>query len=148
MGTVLLKAVSSGNQVEITVKEDGRGMDYKKLIAKALEKNIIDNENISEREAFQLILKPGFSTAETITDVSGRGVGMDVVSSTLKDLGGDLVIDSQLGGGSSFTACLPASIAIIDSFVISNADQFYIVPRMDVEEVLDLKSVDISYITP
>lgn len=141
IGTITLKAKSNGNQVEISVQEDGCGMDHEKLIAKALEKNLIPDKNITRKEALQLILKPGFSTAEKVTDVSGRGVGMDVVSSTIGELGGSLVIDSTFGFGSTFTTILPASVAIVDSFIIKNENDFYVIPRMEVVEVLELSEL-------
>lgn len=139
---VYLKAISNGHNVEISVSEDGRGMNHHKIINKAFEKGLIASKNIAKSEALRLIMKPGFSTAENITDISGRGVGMDVVASTLDELGGTLIIDSELGYGSSFTACLPTSVAIIDSFIVKSDDQLYVVPRMDVIEVIELRSYD------
>lgn len=144
---VTLSAKTNGSQVTITVAEDGRGMNPEILINKAFEKGLITHKNLTAKEAYQLILKPGFSTKDVVSDLSGRGVGMDVVATTLADLGGSLDIESSIGNGSKFTAMLPASIAIVDSFVVESVSSFFVVPQMDVIEVLELDDCQLTRVS-
>lgn len=138
-GTLRLSARSSGNSVVISVSEDGRGLDANKIRKKALEKGLIQpTDNLSQKDLVNLILQPGFSTAEKVTDISGRGVGMDVVSSAIKELGGDLSIDTQVGRGTTFSITLPASIAIIETFIIEIGTEKFAVPKRDAAAVIEL----------
>ena len=118
MGTVLLSAYHEGNHVVIEIKDDGAGMDPDKLKRKAMEKGVItldEANNMDDKQAYGLIFKPGFSTAEKITNISGRGVGMDVVKRSIDALRGSVIIRSEEGKGSEFLIRIPLTLAIIDA---------------------------------
>lgn len=136
-GTVTLKAFHQGGNIVIQIKDDGNGLDRKRILAKAVEKGLVRAEDqLSDSEVFNLIWAPGFSTAEVITDVSGRGVGMDVVRRNIEKLRGKVEIQSKLGEGSTFSIYLPLTLAIIDGLLIGVGEQRYIVPTLLVRESL------------
>lgn len=133
--TVNLAARYQGGNVLIEVKDDGRGLSRDKILSKALERGVIQSaENMSDEEIWQLIFEPGFSTAETVTDVSGRGVGMDVVRRNIHSLGGSIRIDSTPGEGSVFTVSLPLTLAILDGMAIAAMGNTYIIPILSIIE--------------
>jgi two-component system chemotaxis sensor kinase CheA len=134
-GTVQLRAFHQGGNIVIEIKDDGAGLNKERLVAKAIEKGIIKaGEQLSEKEIFNLIFAPGFSTAAVITDISGRGVGMDVVRKNIDKLRGKIDISSTLGHGSVFTISLPLTLAIIDGLVVSVGTERYILPTLSVRE--------------
>ncbi|MGZ3773348.1 MAG: chemotaxis protein CheA [Pseudobdellovibrionaceae bacterium] len=144
-GTVSIHARQDTFGVELIIRDDGKGLSAQKIHAKAVEKGLISKDRkISEREIFGLILLPGFSTAEKITDVSGRGVGMDVVKRTLEDLNGSIDINSELGKGTQFTITLPTSVSIIDALLITLAGNNYVVPVGAIEEVINFEEGEID----
>lgn len=145
-GTITLDAEQEGNNIVLTISDDGRGMDPEKLKAKALEKGLISNEQamqMPEREVFQLIFAPGFSTAAKVSNVSGRGVGMDVVRTNIQELKGMVDINSELGIGSTFIVKLPLTLAIIQGLLVKVQKETYAIPLSAVVEVvaIDIKSV-------
>ncbi len=138
-GTINLEAFHRGGSIFIEVSDDGKGLDPEILKAKALERGLItEDDNLSDRQAYELIMAPGFSTAEAVTDVSGRGVGMDVVRKNIQALGGNIEIRSELGKGSTISISLPLTLAILDGQTISVGDETYIVPLVSIIESLNV----------
>ncbi|HPG37954.1 MAG TPA: chemotaxis protein CheW [bacterium] len=134
VGTIKMSAYHSGGSVMIKIEDDGRGLNREKILKKAIEKGIIDNEkNLSENDVYNLIFAPGFSTAEKVTDVSGRGVGLDVVKKNIEQLHGRIDIDTIAGMGCSFTLSFPLTIAIIDGMLVKIGEEFYIIPIIDIQ---------------
>ncbi len=142
-GTVKLNAYHQGGNVVIEVVDDGKGLDPDMLKQKAIEKGILtpsDAEHLSRDHVFDLIFQPGFSTAKEISDVSGRGVGMDVVKRNIQSLNGAIDIKSELGFGSKLTIRLPLTLAILDGQLVRVANQTYIFPIVSIVESLQCKS--------
>ncbi len=145
-GTIWLKAYNEGNMIVIEIKDDGRGMDPEILKQKAIEKGIItpqEAENMSDKEAFMLIFKPGFSTAAKITNVSGRGVGMDVVKTNIEKLNGIIEVDSIPGKGSTFKLKIPLTLAIIQALLVASQEDLFAVPLSNVIETVRIVEEDI-----
>jgi two-component system chemotaxis sensor kinase CheA len=145
-GTVVLEARHSGSSVVIEVRDDGRGMDPEALRASALRKGVIDAaraETMTDAEALELVLMPGFSTAETTTDISGRGVGMDAVRARILSLGGSVEITSVPGEGTTFTVRLPLTLAIIGALLVRAAEEVYAVPIEAIEEIVEVPSSEV-----
>ncbi|MDL1982415.1 MAG: chemotaxis protein CheW, partial [Deltaproteobacteria bacterium] len=144
-GTVHLSAYHSAGSVVVEIKDDGKGLDREKLIAKAIERGVIsDGNSLSDREVFNLIFEPGFSTAEVVSDVSGRGVGMDVVKRNIETLRGQVEIQSESGKGSVFKMRLPLTLAIIDGMVIRVGREIYVVPTSSIVRSLRPDPKDLS----
>jgi two-component system chemotaxis sensor kinase CheA len=138
-GTIRLNAFHQGNQVVIEVSDDGRGIDRSKVVAKAIERGIVTAEEanrMSEGEQLALIFHPGLSTADHITEISGRGVGMDVVKTVLDRLKGSVGIVSKLGEGTTFQLKVPLTLAIIKALLFRVADRLYAVPLGTVLEIM------------
>jgi two-component system, chemotaxis family, sensor kinase CheA len=133
-GTITLSASHQGGSIVIEVKDDGRGLSRDKLIKKAREKGIDAPDTMSDKEAWDLIFAPGFSTADVVTDVSGRGVGMDVVKKNITSLGGTVDIDSAEGYGMRVSVRLPLTLAIMDGMSVGVGDEVYILPLSSVVE--------------
>jgi len=133
-GTITLVASHQGGSIVIEVRDDGRGLSRQKLLAKARERGIDAPDSLSDQEVYALIFAPGFSTAEQVTDVSGRGVGMDVVKKNITALGGTVEIDSAEGHGMSVKVRLPLTLAIMDGMSIGVGDECYILPLASVVE--------------
>jgi two-component system chemotaxis sensor kinase CheA len=130
-----LAAFHAGGSVHIQISDDGKGLDPEKLIAKAVEKGIISaNQRLSNEEAYQLIFAAGFSTAAVVTDISGRGVGMDVVRRNVESLRGRIRIRSEVGRGSTFTIELPLTLAIIDGIQVRVGRENFIIPSLSIVE--------------
>ena len=145
-GTVQLKAYNEGNHIVVEITDDGKGLDPNMLKAKAIEKNLIterEADQMTDKEAYALIFKPGFSTAAKITNVSGRGVGMDVVKTNIEKLNGIIEIDSELGKGSSFKLKIPLTLAIIQSLLVGTQEEFYAIPLASVLETVRVPIDDI-----
>ncbi|MBW8350515.1 chemotaxis protein CheA [Bacillus sp. IITD106] len=145
-GTIQLKAYHSGNHVFIEIEDDGAGINRNKIIDKAISKGIITQNEASEltdTEAFELIMAPGFSTAETISDISGRGVGLDVVKSKIQSLGGNVSINSVEGKGSTFSIQLPLTLSIISAMLIEIGPEKYAIPLSSIIETAIIKKSEI-----
>ncbi|MCF8006249.1 MAG: chemotaxis protein CheA [Methylovulum sp.] len=138
-GTIELKAYHRGGHIVIEIIDDGHGMDKNKLIAKAVEKGLIDDSSVlTDKQAYELIFLPGFSTAEKLTDISGRGVGMDVVRRNIEALGGNIEISSELGHGTTIAIHLPLTLAILDGQSVAVGDETYIVPLVSIIESINI----------
>jgi len=132
-GTVRIAAYHSAGSVVVEISDDGKGLDREVLLAKARERGLIgDTGDFSDREVFNLIFEPGFSTAQVVTDVSGRGVGMDVVKKNIEQLHGTVEIKSEKGAGSVFRMSLPLTLAIIDGMVIRVGRETYVIPTVSI----------------
>lgn len=139
-GTIELKAFHLGGNIVIEIHDDGRGIDPDRILRKAVDKGFIDEETkLSETEIYELIFQAGFSTAEKVSDVSGRGVGMDVVRRNINELGGFIEIESEIGRGSRFVIRLPLTLAILDGQTIAVGDEVYIVPLLSIVESIQVK---------
>jgi len=135
LGTIRLSASHQRGGIVIAIQDDGKGLDHDRLLAKARERGLIKPDaNLTEEETFALIFAPGFSTAEKVTDVSGRGVGMDVVRRNIEKLRGKVEIHSIAGQGTTFTIVLPLTLAIIDGMLVGVGDDRYIIPTLSVRE--------------
>lgn len=146
-GTVNLKAYPEGNNVVIEVDDDGNGIDPKKIINKVISKGLMTEkeiESLTEKEVLNLLFMPGFSTAEKVTDLSGRGVGLDVVKSKIASLGGTVDILSSVGQGSKFIIRLPLTLAIIQALMVYLDDEKYALPLNNISEITTIKSDSIS----
>lgn len=143
-GTVTLSAAHQGGSILIEVKDDGRGLNKEKLVAKAREKGIEVADNITDAEAWMLIFAPGFSTAEVVTDVSGRGVGMDVVKKNIAALNGTVEIESREGIGMKVIVRLPLTLAIMDGMSVRVSNEVYILPLSSVVESFQVKPDEIN----
>ena len=137
-GQVRLSAYHSGGSIRIEISDDGKGLDAKKLIERAREKGLLEEGQVlSDEEAFMLIFAPGFSTAEVVTDVSGRGVGMDVVRKNIDAMRGRVSIESTLGKGSTFTIQLPLTLAIMEGIETVIGEEQFIIPSLSIVEFLN-----------
>lgn len=139
-GTITLVASHQGGSIVIEVRDDGRGLNREKLIKKAREKGIDAPDSMTDAECWSLIFAPGFSTAEQVTDVSGRGVGMDVVKKNITSLGGTVEIDSAEGYGMKVSVRLPLTLAIMDGMSVGVGDECYILPLSSVVESFQVQS--------
>ncbi len=145
LGTVTLGAEHSGDSVLITIRDDGKGLDPDVIRVKAEEKGLIAaNAELTDKEIFAQIFAPGFSTAATVTSVSGRGVGMDVVKRGIEGLRGAIDIDSQVGAGTTITLRIPLTLAIIESLLVKISDHHFVLPLAAVEECVELSREDVA----
>jgi two-component system chemotaxis sensor kinase CheA len=140
-GTVHLEAFHRGSAIVIDVSDDGRGLDEQRILAKARERGLVaPNETPGADEIANLIFLPGFSTAEQTTDLSGRGVGMDVVRRNIKELGGTIEVRSTRGAGTRFTIRLPLTLAIVDGQTVAVGNEIYIVSLVTIIESMQLRA--------
>jgi len=147
-GLLHLNAFHQGGNIIIEITDDGAGLNDEKILNKARERGLVaPNEELSAEKIHELIFLPGFSTADTVTDVSGRGVGMDVVRKNITSLGGSVDVVSKQGQGSTFTIRLPLTLAIMDGQTIRVADQNYILPLISISESLEIKNSDIKRVS-
>ncbi|MBF0199191.1 MAG: chemotaxis protein CheA [Planctomycetes bacterium] len=143
-GHVLLKAFHKGGNIVIQIKDDGKGIDREVILKKAIEKGLANStQEYTDNEVFQFLFAPGFSTAKEVTDVSGRGVGMDVVRKNIENLRGRIDIESVKGQGTTFSIHLPLTLAIIDGMVISVANNRYIIPTIAIDQTFGVNDQDI-----
>ncbi len=141
-GRLLLRAFHEGGQVNIEITDDGAGLDYERIRAKAIEKNLVSREQaarLSEREIANLIFLPGFSTAERVTNVSGRGVGMDVVKTNIEKIGGAVDVHSKPGQGSTVRMKIPLTLAIIPALIVTSGGDRYAIPQVSLLELVRLE---------
>jgi two-component system chemotaxis sensor kinase CheA len=146
-GTVKLKAYHDGNDIVIEIEDDGKGIDVEALKEKALEKNLISKiaaEKMTDKEAFNMIFLPGFSTAKVVTEVSGRGVGMDVVKTNIEKLKGIIEINSVKGIGTSVKLKLPLTLEIIQALIVGVYGEFFSIPLTATQEILNVKNANIK----
>ena len=149
VGTIQLNAYQDGNNVTIEVIDDGAGIDVEKVKASALKKGTITEEQaemMTEKEAIDLLFRPAFSTSEKITDVSGRGVGLDVVKNKIEGLGGDVEVSTKLGEGTKFTVRLPLTLAIIQALMVEVRQEKYAIPLNSIVTIEDVAANDIKYV--
>lgn len=139
-GTIVLDAYHQGGSIVIEINDDGGGIDREAVFNKALEKGIVDaNTTLTDSQVFDLIFEPGFSTAKELSDISGRGVGMDVVKKNIQALGGRIQVESEPGEGSTFKVNLPLTLAILDGQLVKVGSETYIVPLITIVESLQTK---------
>lgn len=146
-GTITLRAAHQGGSIIIEVSDDGAGLNRERILAKAKERAMPVSEGMSDSEVWQLIFAPGFSTATVITDVSGRGVGMDVVKKNIESIGGRVEVTSRRGLGSTVFIRLPLTLAILDGLSVAVGDQIYIIPLGFIIESFQPKSGDLNEIS-
>lgn len=147
-GTVQLKAYHSGNHVFIEVKDDGAGINKDGVLKKAIERGIVNPataDNLSDKQIFELLFASGFSTAEVITDISGRGVGLDVVKNKIESLGGSVSVDSVRGEGTTFLIQLPLTLSIISAMLVQVENEKYAVPLSSIIETAVFRKEDIMF---
>jgi two-component system, chemotaxis family, sensor kinase CheA len=143
-GHVSLSAIHSGAHVLIEITDDGKGLDKDAILVKAIEKGLVSpNSDISDKEILHLIFAPGFSTAASVTNVSGRGVGMDAAKKAIDSLGGSIDVSSEKGKGTSVTIKLPLTLAIVEGLLVHIADDHFVLPLSIVEECMELTRDDI-----
>ena len=145
-GTIKLKAYNEGNQIVIQIDDDGKGLDAEMLKAKSVEKGLItlsEADSMSDKEAFGLIFKPGFSTAATVTNVSGRGVGMDVVKTNIEKVNGMIDIESEVGVGTTMKLKIPLTLAIIQALLVGVQEEHYAIPLASVLETVRISKDEI-----
>lgn len=149
VGSIWLDAYQDGNNVVIEVRDNGGGIDIEKVKAKAIEKGAITSEQaetMTKKEVIDLLFRPSFSTAEKISDVSGRGVGLDVVKTKIEKLGGDIECKTTLGEGSNFIIRLPLTLAIIQALMVELGDEKYAIPLGCIQTIEDVAYSDIKYV--
>lgn len=149
VGTIFLNAYQDGNNVVIEVGDDGNGIDVENVRKKAIEKGTITPEQaevMTDKDIIDLLFRPSFSTSEKITDVSGRGVGLDVVKSKIEALGGDVEVKTKLGEGSTFIVRLPLTLAIIQALMVKLGDEQYAISLGSIETLEDITKSDIKYV--
>lgn len=142
-GTVHIKAYNESGQVTIEIVDDGRGLDREKIGKKAIEKEVITQEKyekMSDTQVFNLIFAPGFSTAEKITNISGRGVGMDVVKTNIEKIGGSVIVTSELGVGTTFKLRIPLTLAIVPALIIKTDNESFAIPQLNLVELVRLET--------
>lgn len=147
VGRVELVALNSGNHVFIEISDDGNGIDRDKILKKAMDKGIVDAftaENMTDTQVFDLLFHSGFSTAEKISDVSGRGVGLDVVKTKIESLGGRVVVQSTLGQGTKFSIQLPLTLSILPAMLVQVAEEKYAIPLSSIIETAIIRKQDIK----
>ncbi len=146
-GTIILRAFHQDGQINISITDDGRGIDHHKIGQKALKNNLVTEAELnrmSPQEMVNLIFLPGFSTAETISEVSGRGVGMDVVKTNITKLGGHIHTDTEIGKGTTFTLRLPLTLAIIPSLIVGVSNQRFAMPQINLVELVCIRATEIA----
>jgi two-component system chemotaxis sensor kinase CheA len=149
VGSIFLDAYQDGNNVVIEVRDDGAGIHVEKIKKKAIEKGVITEEQaqrMADKDFIDILFQPSFSTAEKVTDVSGRGVGLDVVKTKIEALGGEIEAKTKLGEGSNFIIRLPLTLAIIQSLMVIIGDEKYALPLGSIQTVEDVLTTDIKTI--
>lgn len=143
-GKVMLRAYNNGNNVVVTVADDGKGLDRTKIFNKAVERGLLSaDDTVTDKQIYECILLPGFSTKEQVTEFSGRGVGMDVVKSNIESIGGSILLDSKPNEGTTFTIKIPLTLAIIDGMSVAVGDMSFIIPMVSVQEAIRCKAEDV-----
>ncbi len=139
-GEVQVEVRQEGNELVVMLKDDGKGLNMDRIRAKALERGLIEaGQDVADRDLMQVIFEPGFSTASAVTQISGRGIGMDVVKNEIGNLGGRIDVDSVLGQGTSFTIHLPLTLAVTQVLLVKSSERLYAIPSVMIEQVQELK---------
>jgi two-component system chemotaxis sensor kinase CheA len=149
VGSIFLDAYQEGNNVIIEVRDDGNGIDVEAVKAKGIERGVITEEqaeNMTDKEIVGLLFLPSFSTAKQVTDVSGRGVGLDVVKAKIESLSGEVDVKTKLGEGSTFTIRLPLSLAIIQALMVVVGGEKYAISLGSIQTIEDISPSDIRYV--
>ena len=147
VGTIKLSALQEGDRIIISIEDDGKGLDPEAIKNKAIQKGLIkpeQAENMDDKDIYELIFLPGFSTAEQVSDLSGRGVGMDVVASTVNSLRGSIEVDSEKGHGTKITMKLPLTVAIIRTLMVGSNDRVFAIPIFSVSEIIQYNPENIK----
>ncbi|WP_061215923.1 chemotaxis protein CheW [Leptospira santarosai] len=147
VGTLELNSYQGGSNIMVEIRDDGRGLDSEKILSKAIEKGLVgaaEASNLSEQEIFQFIFQAGFSTADKITDISGRGVGMNVVNNLIQEFKGKIIINSVKGQGTSFVLSFPQALAIIPSILVLMEEEVYAFPLSEVNETIKINNDQIT----
>lgn len=148
-GNINIKAYHDGNKVVIEVSDDGKGMDTKKILSKAIERKLITEEeakNLNEKQIIDILFLPGFSTSDTVSDISGRGVGLDVVKSKVEELGGDIEVMSEKGKGSTTLLRFPLTLSMIEALLIKVNSETFAIPIQSVIEIIEADDAKIKHI--
>jgi len=146
-GTIILSALQEGDRIIVSIEDDGRGIDPEKIKQKAIEKGLIkpeQAEQMSDKEAYELIFMPGFSTVDEVSDLSGRGVGMDVVANVIHSLRGSIEVESEPGQGTKITMKLPLTVAIIRTLMVGVNNRIFAIPLFSVVEIIKYREEDIK----
>lgn len=144
-GKIVLKSYYSGTNVYIIVKDDGKGIDLDKIRAKAVSQNLINkNRQVNKKDLLNMLFLPGFTTSEEISDISGRGVGMDVVKRKIEEIKGEVEIESEKNKGTSIILKLPLTLSIIDGFLVRIGNEHFIVPFVNIQKIYNVKKNDIT----
>ena len=146
-GTIVLSALQEGDRIIVSIEDDGRGIDPEKIKRKAIEKGLIkpeQAEQMSDKEAYELIFMPGFSTVDQVSDLSGRGVGMDVVANVIHSLRGSIEVESEPGQGTKITMKLPLTVAIIRTLMVGVNNRIFAIPLFSVVEIIKYRKEDIK----
>jgi two-component system chemotaxis sensor kinase CheA len=139
IGNITLRAYRSGSNVHIEVEDDGKGLDVERIMSKAKEKNFVSQETpVSKAEAIKVIFHPGFSTVDKITDISGRGVGMDVLKRKMFDVRGDIYVETEKNKGTKITLKVPLTLSIVDGLLVTLRDKLYIIPLTSIARIKDV----------
>jgi two-component system chemotaxis sensor kinase CheA len=143
VGVISIKSYNESGQVTVEITDDGRGLNKEKILSKAIEKGVLDEAealNLSEQQIFMLIFAPGFSTAEKVTNISGRGVGMDVVKTNIEKIGGSVSISSDLGKGTTFKLRIPLTLAIVPALLCNSMEETFAIPQINLVELVRLET--------
>jgi two-component system, chemotaxis family, sensor kinase CheA len=146
-GSITLSASHQGGGILVEVSDDGAGLNRQRILSKAIERGLPASNDMTDAEVWDLIFAPGFSTAEVVTDVSGRGVGMDVVKRNISEMGGEVSIDSQAGVGSKITIRLPLTLAILEGMSVSLGQNLYVIPLNLILETMQPKPDELKTVT-
>lgn len=146
-GTLHLNSYHQGGNIVIEIADDGRGLDRDKILGKAIERGLVrENDELSSEQIYDLVFMPGFSTADQISDVSGRGVGMDVVRRNVQELGGTITVESEIGRGTKVSVRLPLTLAILDGQTVRVGDETFIMPLVSIVESIQVRSDDLNIV--
>lgn len=147
LGTIHLNAFHKGGNIVIEISDNGAGLNKEAIFKKAVERGVVNpDQELTEKQTYELLMQPGFSTAEQVTEVSGRGVGMDVVKRTIEKMRGQIDIESEEGNGSTFYIKLPLTLAIIDGVIVRVGTERFVLPTLSIEESVQPKQVDYNLI--
>src|SRR5690625_2541949 len=146
-GVLTLSARHQGGHIIIEVMDDGAALDREKILNKAMEQGLVTNENIPDEELWQMLFAPGFSTAEKVTEISGRGVGMDVVRRNIQGMGGHVYVTSKKGEGTVTRIVLPLTLAILDGMSVKVGDEVFILPLSHVMESMQPETAQLRTMT-
>lgn len=147
IGVVRLSAYQESSRLVVEVTDDGAGLDKEKIRTKAITMGLInEQEELSDQKLFRLIFQPGFSTNDTVSDISGRGVGLDVVYKNIDELGGEIDVDSEEGVGTTFRLYLPLTLVIMDSQLVKIGNEIFIIPLMAISEIIKIENTELNWV--